>query len=67
MFRLRNPGAMSLISGVILLVVFLAYLLCPSYTIKVRFQLDRLLLILLAICFVVFLVVMYTHVRFGSR
>jgi hypothetical protein len=54
----------------ILVGIFIAYLLSPSYAIQVRFQLDRLLLILLALGFMIFLIFLlltYSQMRVGHR
>jgi len=48
---------------VIIASLFIAYLLCPSYTIHVRFQLDRLLLVLLGAGVLAFLLVTCLHRR----
>jgi hypothetical protein len=54
----------------ILLGIFIAYLVCPSYTIQIRFQLDRLFLVLLApgfMIFLIFLLLTYSQMRVGHR
>ena len=61
----RNRGLILIVLG-----IFIAYAVCPSYTIQVRFQLQRLLLVLLALGFLIlliFLLLTYSQMRGGHR